>query len=331
MTINFDNVYLKEVSTVAGKDEKEGKFGKLYDKTYDDYYINEKTFEQAEMKLINDSTNIVLSKANITLDNIDTIVGADLLNQVTANAYSSVKLNKPFIGVYNACASLAEEFIVASSLLQNKNIKNVLCNISSHNMTAERQFRNPVEYGCPKPKRSTFTVTGAASCILTKEKTDIKVSSVSIGTTTDMGVMDVYDMGSVMAPSAARTIYEHLKDTNTSTDDYDLILTGDLGIYGKEILNIYINEVYDIDLKDKYEDSACIIYDRKKQEHVKAGGSGPACLALVTYTDVINKMKEGKLNKVLLVATGALMSPTMNNQKLSIPSISHAFCLEVVK
>ena len=331
MTINFNNVYVKDSSTVACKDEKEGNFGKLYDKTYDDYYIGCKTFEQAEMKMINDSVSIVLDKSKLKLDDINVIIGADLSNQITANSYSSIKFNRPYIGLYNACASMCEEFIVAGSLLQNKEIKNILLNVSSHNMTAERQFRNPVEYGCPKPKRSTFTVTGSASLVLTKEKTNIKVSSVSIGTTTDLGVTDVYDMGSVMAPSAARTIFEHLTQTNTTIDDCDLILTGDLGVYGKEILKEYIKEVYDIDLKNKHEDSACIIYDRKKQSQVKAGGSGPACLALVTYTDVLNKMKEGNLKKVLLVATGALMSPTMNNQKLSIPSISHAVCLEVVK
>ncbi len=330
MTIKFNNVYLKEVSTVANKDEKEGMLDNLYDVTYDDYYAGEKTFEQAEIRMIRDSIITLISKSNVTLDNVDLIIGADLLNQVTANAYSSVFFNRPFIGLYNACASVCEEFIVASSVMQNNNVNNIILNVSSHNMTAERQFRNPVEYGCPKPKRSTFTVTGSASCLLTKIPTKIRVSSASIGTTTDMGVTDVYDMGSVMAPSAARTIYEHLKDTNTTVDDYDLILTGDLGVYGKEILKSYMKEVYDIDLKNKYEDSACIIYNRKNQPKVKAGGSGPACLPLVTYTKILNEMNNKKLKKVLLVATGALMSPTMNNQKLSIPSISHAICLEVV-
>ncbi len=331
MTINFNNVYLKAASAVAGKDEKEGNFGKLYDQTYNDYYAGEKTFEQAEIKMIKDSVNKVLAKANSSLDNVDVIIGADLLNQITPSAYASVEFNRPFMGVYNACASMCEEIIVASSLLQNKSINSVICNVSSHNMTAERQYRNPVEYGCPKPKRSTFTVTGSASSLLTKEKSNIKVSSATIGTTTDLGVTDIYDMGSVMAPSAAKTIYDHLKDTNTTVDDYDLILTGDLGVYGKEILSVYMMEAYDIDLKNKHEDSACIIYDRKKQPQVKAGGSGPACLPLVTYTDILKKMNEGKLKKVLLVATGALMSPTMNNQKLSLPSISHAVCLEVIK
>lgn len=330
MTIKFDNVYLKEVSTVACKDEKEGNFGNLYDKTYDDYYAGCNTFEQAEIKMIEDAVNIVVKKSNKGLQDIDAIIGADLLNQITANAYASLSFERPFMGVYNACASMCEEYIIAGSMLQNKDINNVLVNVSCHNMTAERQYRNPVEYGCPKPKRSTFTVTGSASAILTKEKTNIKVTSVSIGTTTDMGVTDVYDMGSVMAPSAARTIFEHLKDTNQKVEDYDLILTGDLGIYGKEILKEYMLEYYGIDLKDKHEDSACIIYKMEKQQKVNAGGSGPACLGLVTYTDIINKMKDNKIKKVLLVATGALMSPTMNNQKLSIPSISHAVSLEVL-
>lgn len=331
MTIRFNNVYLKEVSTVAGKDELEGSFGNLYDKTYTDYYIDEKTFEQAEIKMIEDSIHIALAKSKLTKDSINVLIGSDLLNQITPSAYSSNDLQIPFMGIYNACASMCEGFIVGSSLLQNKNIKNVLLNVSSHNMTAERQYRNPVEYGCPKPKRSTYTVTGSASCIITNEKTDIKISSASIGTTTDLGVTDVYDMGSVMAPSAAKTIYEHLNDTNTKIDDYDLILTGDLGVYGKQILKDYMKEVYKIDLKDKHEDAGSIIFDRQKQNKVNAGGSGPACIALVTYTDIINKMKKRKLSKVLLVATGALMSPTMNNQKLPIPSISHAVCLEVVK
>ena len=327
----FNNVYLKEVSAVAGLDEKEGNFGKLYDKTYDDYYLGEKTFEQAEIKMINDSVNILLNKANMKMDDIDVILGADLLNQITPNSYASVLFNRPFMGVYNACASVCEEIIMASSLLQNKNINNVICNTSCHNMTAERQYRNPVEYGCPKPKRSTFTVTGCASNILSKEKSSIKVTSASIGTTTDLGVTDVYDMGSVMAPSAARVIFEHLTDTKTKVSDYDLILTGDLGVYGKEILSLYMIEAYDIDLKDKLVDAASIIYDRKKQEKVNAGGSGLSCLPLVFYTDILGKMKEGKLNRVLIVATGALMSPTMNNQILSIPSISHLVELEVVK
>ena len=253
------------------------------------------------------------------------------MNQITANAYYSNKLQRPFLGVYNACASLCEEFIIGSSLLNNKKVNNILINTSSHNMTAERQYRNPVEYGCPKPKRSTYTVTAATSALLTNEKTNIRITSGTIGTTTDMNVTDVYDMGSVMSASAARTIAEHLKNTNTKPKDYDLILTGDLGIYGKEILKEYLKEEYNILLGDNYEDSGSIVYDLKTQKEVNAGGSGPACIGLTLFTDVINKLNNGTYKKVLAVATGALMSPTMNNQKFSIPSISHAICMEVVK
>lgn len=332
MTIKFDNVYVKEVSAVAGLDEKNGTFKNSYDKTYDDYYLGEKSFEQAEIKMIKESVNKVIKKSKLNLKKIDGIIGSDLLNQITPSAYASIYFNRPFIGVYNACAAYCEEFILAGSLLQNKEIKNVLCNVSSHNMTAERQYRNPVEYGCPKPKRSTFTVTGSAATILSNQESKIKVSSVSIGTTTDLGVSDVYDMGSVMAPAAAKTIYEHLKDTKTKVDDYDLILTGDLGIYGKEILKEYMNDVYKINLGDNYEDAGSIIYDRDTQkDKVKAGGSGPACIALVCNSYIIDEMKKGNLKKVLLVATGALMSPTMLNQKLTIPSIAHAVCLEAIK
>ena len=329
MTIKFNNVYLKECSTVAGKLEKEGTYGKLYDKVYDDYYIGEKTFEQAEIKMIKDSTDIVLKKSNLKIEDKDVVIASDLLNQITPSSYSSVSFNKPFMGVYNACASLSEEFLIAANLLNSDNVKNVLTNISCHNMTAERQYRNPTEYGCPRPKRATFTVTGCGSAILTKEKTGIKITSASIGTTVDLGVTDVFDMGSVMAPAAARTIYEHLKDTNSKTTDFDLIITGDLGVYGKEILKEYMKEEYNIALGNNLIDAGSLIYDRNHQ-NVQAGGSGPACIALVTFSDIIKKMKEKRIKKILLVATGALMSPTMFNQKLSIPSISHAVCLEVV-
>ena len=332
MTINYNNIYLKEVSSVAGLLEKEGNFGELYDKTYDNYYIGEKTFEQAEIKMIKESINIVLTKSKLQSEKIDVLLSSDLLNQLTPSNYASDELKIPFIGIYNACASMGSQYILGSSLLQNKNVNNVLLNLSSHNMTAERQYRNPVEYGCPRPKRSTYTVTGSASAILTKEKTDIKLTSVTIGKTTNIGITDVYDMGSVMSPSACETIYEHLKNTNTKVDDYDLILTGDLGVYGKEILTEYMKQKYNIDLKNKLLDAGSIIYNREKQESkVNAGGSGPACLALVFNTHVIKLMQEKSIKKVLLVPTGALFSPTMNNQKLPIPSISHAICLEVVK
>ena len=230
--------------------------------------------------------------------------------------------------MYNACASVCEEILIASSILENEKNKKAICTTSSHNMTSERQFRNPVEYGAPKPKTTTFTVTGAASLMLTNAKTDIKVTSATIGKVIDMGVDNVFDMGAVMSPSAAYTLNEHLKQTKTKVSDYDLILTGDLGVYGKDIFKEICEKEYNIKLDKNYDDTATMIYDYK--ENIYAGGSGPACMPLVVYSSIIPKMKQRIIKKVLLIATGALMSPTTCNQKFSIPSVSHAVCLEVI-
>lgn len=250
------------------------------------------------------------------------------MNQITPSSYAAEKLGINYLGVYGACSTSALEIIIASSMLQNKEISNCICNVSSNNSGAEKQYRNPVEYGTPKPDTSTFTATGSASILLTNEKAKIKIESVTIGKAIDYGIKDVYNMGAVMAPSASYTINAHLKDTKRDPSYYDLILTGDLGIYGKHILKDLLEKEHNIKLK-KYDDCGCMIYDLKKQD-VKAGASGPTSSALVTYGYILNQMKKGKLKRVLLVATGALHSPNMINQKLSIPSISHAVSLEAL-
>ena len=301
MTITFDNVYVKDSSTVVGKIESEGPLSKYFDKSYSDFYIKKKSFEQG---------------------------AGDLMNQITPSSYAAEKLGINYLGVYGACSTSALEIIIASSMLQNKEISNCICNVSSNNSGAEKQYRNPVEYGTPKPDTSTFTATGSASILLTNEKAKIKIESVTIGKAIDYGIKDVYNMGAVMAPSASYTINAHLKDTKRDPSYYDLILTGDLGIYGKHILKDLLEKEHNIKLK-KYDDCGCMIYDLKKQD-VKAGASGPTSSALVTYGYILNQMKKGKLKRVLLVATGALHSPNMINQKLTIPSISHAVSLEAL-
>ena len=217
--------------------------------------------------------------------------------------------------------------IIEYNIINSMQIKNAIVSVSSHNCTSEKQFRQPVEYGGPKPKRSTFTVTGAASALLSNKQNSIKVSSATLGTVVDLGIKDPFNMGAVMAPAAAKTIYEHLINTKTNPSDYDMILTGDLGIYGKKILKDYMQDEYNIELGN-LQDSACMIYELDKQE-VNAGGSGPACLPLVSYGYILDKMKKNRLKKVLLVATGALLSQTLVNEKQTIPAISHAVCLEV--
>ncbi len=328
MTFKYNNVYINETSTVTGPYEAKGPFKKLFDKSYNEFYFGEKTWEQAETKLIKDSVNILLNKLNIKNNKVDIHIGGDLLNQLVATNYASAKIGIPLIGIYSACASSCEGMMLASNMISASQIKNAIVTSSSHNNGAEKQFRNPVEYGGPKREYTTFTTTGCASCYLSSTKSKIRVESATVGTVIDMGVTDVFNMGAVMAPAAARVINDHLKDTKRNADYYDLILTGDLGVVGKMILKDYIKKEYNIDLKN-HDDSACMIFDINKQP-VYQGGSGPACLPLVTFSHIFDKMKQGKLNKVLLVATGALMNTGMCNQHLSIPSIAHAVSLEVV-
>ena len=329
MTFKYDNVYINDTSTVVGPYEANGPLSKYFDKKYKDFYFGEKTWEQAETRAIQDSTLILLKKLGKKSTDINVHIGSDLLNQIVATSYASAKMKIPYIGIYSACSSSCLGLLLASNMINANQIKNALVTSSCHNNGAEKQFRNPVEYGGPKKCYTTFTTTGCASCYLSNEKSNIKVESATLGTVCDMGIKDVNNMGAVMAPAAAQVILQHLKDTKRTVDYYDLILTGDLGIVGKNILKDYMKDAYKINLKN-YDDSACMIFDINKQP-VYTGGSGIACLPLVTYSYILNKMKNKELNKVLLVATGALMNTTMCNQHLTIPSIAHAISLEVVK
>lgn len=331
MTYKYNNVYLDEVSTVVGPYEAKGPLGNKFDKSYKDLYNGEKTWEQAEAHLLEESIDILLNKSNTEISKIDLIISGDLLNQVTSSSYGVLKYNRPFLGIYSACASSVEGIIIGSSMIDSKKIKNCVVSTSSHNMSSEKQFRNPTEYGAPKPKTATFTSTGGASVLLTNKKTKIKVESSTIGTVVDMEQNDPLNMGAVMAGAAALTIYKHLTDLNRDPSYYDLILTGDLGIYGKEILIDYMKSEYDIDISKNYNDTGTMLYDFKNQKEVNAGGSGPVCCPLVCYSSIIPMLKSKKINRVLIVATGALFSPTNVFQHKNINSISHAVVLEVSK
>ena len=331
MTYKYNNVYLDEVSTVVGPYEAKGPFGDKFDKSYKDLYNGEKTWEQAEAHLLEESIDILLNKSNKEASEIDLIISGDLLNQVTSSSYGVLKYNRPFLGVYSACASSVEGIIIASSMIDSKKIDNCVVSTSSHNMSSEKQFRNPTEYGAPKPKTATFTSTGGASVLLTNKKTKIKVESSTIGTVVDMEQNDPLNMGAVMAGAAALTIYKHLTDLNRDPSYYDLILTGDLGMYGKEILIDYMKSEYNIDISKNYNDTGTMLYDFKNQKEVNAGGSGPVCCPLVCYSSIIPMLKSKKINRVLIVATGALFSPTNVFQHKNINSISHAVVLEALK
>lgn len=328
MTIKFNNVFINETGTVTGPYESNGPLGKYFDLCHKDLYFGEKNWEQAEVKLIDEAIHILIRKSQIDLNDVDVFIGGDLLNQIVPSNYAMSKFDKSFVGIYAACSTATLGLILGGSLIEGGFLNKAITFTSSHNMAAEKQYRYPTEYGGPKPKTTTFTSTGGVCALLSKENRGIRLESGTIGAVVDSGVKDVFNMGAAMAKAAADTIVKHLRDTGRDINYYDLVLTGDLGIYGKEILKEYMASEYNIKL-GKYNDTGVMLYDLENQP-VYAGASGPACAPLVTYGYIFNKMKKGKYKRVLLAATGALMSPVMVNHKLTIPSVCHAVSLEVV-
>lgn len=326
MTFKYNNVYINEAATIVGPYEFNGPLSKYYDKHYKEFYFGKKTWEEAEVHILKESVELLLKKSKKEINNIDLFISGDLMNQITSSSFTASYLHIPYLGIFSACASSVEGLIIGSNMIENNQIKNCICSVSSHNNAAEKQFRYPVEYGGPKPKTTTFTVTGGASVLISSEKSKIKIESATIGTVQDKGIKNVFAMGAVMAPAFADTLYRHLKDMNRDISYYDLILSGDLGKYGKDIVKEYMKKAYNINLIN-YDDTACMIYDLDKQP-VYSGGSGPACAPLVTYAYIFRLMKERRLKKVLLIATGSLHSTTTVNEKRTIPSIAHAISLE---
>ena len=330
MTTKFNNVYVKDAYTIAGIYEKDGPLKDYFDFIYDkDLYYGCDTFEKAEEKMLANSISKLISRTKIIDSDIDYIISGDLQNQIAASDYAVRDFNIPFLGIFSACATFGEGLAIGANFIEGKMAKNIIVSTSSHNMVAERQFRNPTEYGAPKKKTATFTSTGAASLLLTNKKTNIKLTSATIGTVQDKGITDVNNMGAVMAIAAADTIKRHLRDLKIKPDYYDLILTGDLGAYGKEILIEYLKDSK-IDITKNYNDCGLILYDRNKQ-NVFAGASGPSSSALTLSAYILKEMASGKFRKVLIVPTGAIFSPTRVFQKDSIPSIAHAISLEVIE
>ncbi len=331
MTTKYNNVYIEDTYTICGNYENDGPLSKYFDKKYEkDLYFNEKSWEKAEAHLLKETNKNILNKNKLKDSDIDLLISGDLQNQIAASDYMARDFDIPFIGVFEACSTIGEGLIIGSTFVESKIAKKVIVSTSSHNMVAEKQFRNPTEYGTPKPKTSTFTATGAVSILLTNKKTKIKIESSTVGKVKDFGITDANHMGAVMAPAAGDVIYNHLKETKRNLDYYDLILTGDLGIYGKNILKDYMMTSYNIELKDNYNDCGTMLYDLDNQP-VLAGGSGPVCSALVIFGYIYKEMLKGKLKKILIVPTGAIFSPTFTFQKESIPSIANAISLEVVE
>ena len=320
-------VYLLNGYSVVGPLEGKGPLKDYFDYVLQDDTLKEKSFEKAERKLLHTIITGAIEKSGLSNKEIDYFFGGDLLNQIVSSSFTARELELPFLGLYSACATMVEALGLASIFIDNQIANNIVAGTCTHFSSAERQYRFPLELGNQRPPTAQWTITGGGASVVSNIKSNIQIKSVTFGKVVDFGIADVNNMGAAMAPAACDTILTHITNMNAKVKDYDLILTGDLGKLGSEIL-VDLMERNDIVLGKNYADCGCMIYD--KSERVFMGGSGAGCSASVLNSYVIKKLREGKFKRVLLVATGALMSTTTAQQGDTIPGIAHAIELEYV-
>ena len=312
---------------VAGKKEGEGPLGADFDAVYNDTTMGEDSYELAESALLKDAIVRAMDSANVSAGQIDFLLTGDLLDQCVGSCFAVKDLNIPFVGMYGACSTMALT-LCTGAMLVDSGAEYCIAGASSHFASSERQFRYPLEYGSQRPPTAQWTVTGAGAAVIGKNRqSEIKIKAVHIGTVTDLGIKDANNMGAAMAPAAARTINDFFVDTGTDAEDYDMILTGDLGYTGTELLYEVLELEYKTNIRSRHNDCGKLIYNLKEQD-VNSGGSGCGCSASVLCSHIFKKMNRGELNKILFVATGALMSPTSSKQGRTIPGIAHAVLLE---
>ena len=326
-TISFDSPpTITECNSIVGPKEAQGPLAKYFDLTLDDEFWGEKTWEKAESKIIKENVSALVTKSGISTNDIDCIFAGDLLNQCISSSFGLRDSNIPFIGMFGACSTFVESMCMGAIAVESF-AKNVICATSSHFCSAEKQFRFPLELGNQRPPTSQWTVTGGAAAVLAKSGAGPYITNVTPGKIVDRGIKDANNMGSAMAPAAVSTIITHLKDTGRKPSYYDAIITGDLGHIGKSIvLDLCKAEGYQ--LSSLYNDCGVLMFDKEKQD-THAGGSGCACCGTVFSGYFFNQLKQKKIKKMLLVATGALMNSTSSQQGESIPGIAHAVSIEL--
>mgnify|MGYP002550922051 CR=1 FL=1 len=315
-----------ETASIVGPKEGEGPLAKYFDQCLEDEFWGEKTWEKAESKIIKETVNTVIHKSGIPMNQIDYCFAGDLLNQCISSSFGLRELNIPFFGVFGACSTFVESLCLGSIFLDGKAASNVLCATSSHFCSAEKQFRFPLELGNQRPPTSQWTVTGSGAAILSATGNGPYITYVTPGKIVDMGIKDANNMGAAMAPAALDTLITHFQDTGRKPSDYDAILTGDLGHIGKEIL-IELAEGKGYNIKNNYEDCGVLIFDKETQD-THSGGSGCACIGTTFSGYFYKQLKDKKINKILLIATGALTNATSSQQGESIPGIAHAVAVE---
>ena len=313
------------VSSVAGTKESEGVIGRYAETVLSDDMFGESTYEKAECKMLSHVIDGAIKNANLRRADVDMIVSGDLLNQIISASFAARDFSVPFLGVYGACSTMAESLAVAATLVDGGYCRRAVAATGSHFASAERQYRYPLELGTTRPPQSQWTVTGAGASLVAAEGDGVQITSATLGKVVDFGVTDVNNMGAAMAPAAADTILTYFRGTRKEPEEFDLIVTGDLGALGSRLLKDLTWEK-GLDLSQNHVDCGEIVYNVVEDEF--QGGSGAGCSALVLNSYLHAKMMAGSLKKILFVATGALLSTTSAGQGESIPCIAHAITLE---
>lgn len=309
-------------ASVAGKKEAEGPLSKYFDFTSNDAYYGQKSWEQGEKRMQQLVLEILAKKAGISQKDIGLVFSGDLLNQCIGSSFTLRNKEIPHLGLYGACSTMAESLLMASMAVGGGFSDHVVAMTSSHFPSSERQYRFPLGYGGQRTPTAQWTVTGSGAALVCKDGKGPKIRACTIGAVTDLGITDANNMGAAMAPAAFSTIKAHFQDFNVTADDYDLIITGDLGQLGKEIL-LTLGQKNGIPLGGKLTDCGTLVYDLLTQD-VHSGGSGCGCSAITLCSYFLNKLNSGKLKKILFCGTGALLSPTSTQQGLPIPGVCHA-------
>ncbi|HIS69000.1 MAG TPA: stage V sporulation protein AD [Candidatus Gallacutalibacter stercoravium] len=308
-------------AAICGKKEGQGPLSQFFDKIYEDTTLGESSWEKAESRLQTEAVTTALRKARLQADGVDYIFAGDLLNQCISSTFGLRSLDIPFLGQYGACSTMAQTLALSSIFVDSGAARRCVAVTSSHFCTAERQFRFPLEYGGQRTPTAQWTVTGSGAAVVDQEGTGPYVQAVTIGRIVDLGIKDAANMGAAMAPAAATTLLDFFHDTGTKPEDYDLILTGDLGQIGSDLL-YDLTQREGVSIGSKHKDCGLLIFDRQSQD-VHAGGSGCGCAGSVLCSYILNQVREGTLKNILFMATGALMSTTSSQQGESIPGVAH--------
>ena len=309
---------------VAGRLEGEGPLGKCFDRVFPDSTMGEICWEKAESDLLTSAMQTAMKKAGFDDNRIDAVFAGDLLNQCISSSFSLRSMDVPFCGMFGACSTMALSSLAACLAVESGAMNICMAATSSHFCSAEKQFRFPLEYGGQRTPTAQRTVTGAGALILSESNSDKlpRIKSAHLGTVQDMGIIDSTNMGAAMAPAARKTIADFLRDTNTLPSDYDMILTGDLGLVGSRLLRELMQKEDNFDISNVHQDCGLMIFDRDNQD-VHAGGSGCGCCGSVLCSLILDEMRRGKIRNLLFVATGALMSPVSSREGESIPGVAH--------